>query len=106
MGKFAGWVGVGLLAYESVAGFSQAFAVEDGSQKQADGVLKGIAGLGGAAFGIGTLIMAAVPAAGLILLGGGLAFWCLGTAGKYFTKNKSFRNFFSAPVRGIKKLFS
>lgn len=106
LGKFAGWVGVGLSSYESVAGFAQAFNAEDGSQQQADGVFKGVAGLGGAAFGVGTLLMATAPPAGLIVMGAGLAVWGLGTAGKYFSKNKTVRKWATAPIRGIKKLFS
>ncbi|MGA8941469.1 MAG: hypothetical protein WB502_01930 [Thermoactinomyces sp.] len=109
MGKFAGWVGVGLSAYESVAGFSQAFAAEDGSQQQADGVFKGLAGFEGALMGAAPLLVAAsamAPPVGLAIAGAGLALWGIGTVGKYFSKNKSVRNFFTAPVRGIKKLFS
>ncbi|MBA4603913.1 hypothetical protein [Thermoactinomyces mirandus] len=109
LGKFAGWVGVGLSTYESIAGFSQAFAAEDGSQQQADGVFKGLAGAGGALMGAAPLLVAATamaPPAGLIMAGIGLGFWGVGTVGKYFSKNKSVRNFFTAPVRGIKKLFS
>lgn len=107
-GKVAGWMGVALSGYEMVSGLAQAFNAED-VQKQADGVLKGIAGFGGIGFAAAPLLLTAgivgAPAAVAIGLGG-LAIYAFGTAGKYFTKNKSFRNFVSAPVRGIKKLFS
>lgn len=107
-GKVAGWTGVTLSGYEMVSGLAQAFNTED-VQNQADGVLKGIAGFGGMAFAAVPLLLTAgivgAPAAAEIGLGG-LAIYAFGTAGKYFTKNKIFGKFFSAPVRGIKKLFS
>ncbi len=86
LGKFAGWVGVGLSTYESVAGFSQAFAAEDGSQQQADGVFKGLAGAGGALMGAAPLLVAATamaPPVGLAMAGAGLALWGIGTVGKF-----------------------